>query len=187
MCLSPMTSSCGASDTLSLQPQHKASSQCRGWDRRLLQGKLRTGTCLSLACCIPTVDTTLFRGWDFWEERVARWAPSSSSIGLALTWAADVSSALNYLILHLPGVDSQVGHAEIEISITFSLSLLSPHAWIYEYMPASSNHVSPKLQVCPTCSTQALHPAYSYNVEPPPIIALFSLLVSVMTTTCPRA
>lgn len=60
MCLSPMTSSCGASDTLSLQPQHKASSQCRGWDRRLLQGKLRTGTRLSLACCIPTVDTQLY-------------------------------------------------------------------------------------------------------------------------------
>lgn len=56
MCLSPMTSSYGATDTLSLQPQHKASSQRRGWDRRLLQGKLRTGTRLSLACCIPTVN-----------------------------------------------------------------------------------------------------------------------------------
>lgn len=56
MRLSPMTSSYGATDTLSLQTQHKASSQCRGRDRRLLQGKLRTGTCLSLACCIPTVN-----------------------------------------------------------------------------------------------------------------------------------
>ena len=47
----------GPPDTLSLQPQHKASHQWRGWNRRLLQGKLRTGTRLSLPCCIPTVYT----------------------------------------------------------------------------------------------------------------------------------
>lgn len=116
MCLSPMTSSYGATDTCPCNIRHKANSQRRGRDRRLLQGKLRTGTCFSLACCIPTVNRRPYSE----VEKSGLLAEHLQPPASAFPWHTDVSAALNYLILHLPGVDSQMGHAEIEISISFS-------------------------------------------------------------------